>query len=63
MIRRFRRSLFQLFPMRRRGIEVRIEGRVPEVDRKTRADVRREIFGKLSARMEKLEISNGLEVL
>jgi len=49
--------------MRRRGIEVRIEGRVPEVDRKTRADVRREIFGKLSARMEKLEISNGLEVL
>jgi hypothetical protein len=51
MIERFSRQLIRFLRPGHIPVAVRPEANFPEVDRKTKADVRREILGKLTARL------------
>jgi hypothetical protein len=57
MIQRFSQQFVRLFYPGFIPATYRPGVNFPEVDRKTKADVRREILGKLAAQMAKLDVS------
>jgi hypothetical protein len=57
MIQRFTRQFIRLFNPGLIAEEVRPNANIPDVERKTKADVRRQILGKLNSRLGKLDIS------